>query len=104
MKYKAIFFDRDGTLTMNDPNMDIELHRRYKELTGIELNLPYERFIKYFKQAQQEEKPYISYKTIEDEALFFTDFYELFLGTGLMISMQRETIRIQNDYYRIETL
>ncbi|MDY0295396.1 MAG: HAD-IA family hydrolase [Acholeplasmataceae bacterium] len=79
MKYKAIFFDRDGTLTLNDPEMDKELNRRYKELSGVELKLPYERFITFFKKAQEQEKPYIPYKTIEDEILFFTDFYELLL-------------------------
>lgn len=79
MKYKAIFFDRDGTLTKNDPEMDKELHRRYKELTGVELSLPYERFIKFFNEAHSQEKPYIPYKTIEDEISFFTDFYELLL-------------------------
>ncbi len=45
MKYKAIFFDRDGTLTMNDQDMDKELHRRYIELSGVKLELPYDRFI-----------------------------------------------------------
>ena len=79
MKYKAIFFDRDGTLTMNDPKMDIELNHRYKALSGVELKLPYERFIKFFNKAHEQVKPYIPYKTIEDEILFFTDFYELLL-------------------------
>lgn len=79
MRYKAIFFDRDGTLTKNDPKMDLELHRRYKELTGVELNLPYDRFIKFFNKALDQDKPYIPYRTIDDEILFFTDFYELLL-------------------------
>lgn len=79
MKYKAIFFDRDGTLTMNDPEMDIELNRRYKELSGVELDLPYDRFIKFFNKAHEQVKPYIPYRTINDEILFFTDFYELLL-------------------------
>jgi len=77
--YKAIFFDRDGTLTKNDPDMDKELHRRYNEITGVELDLPYERFIKFFNKALEQNKPYIPYKTLEDEILFFTDFYELLL-------------------------
>lgn len=79
MRYKAIFFDRDGTLTMNDQDMDKELHRRYMELSGKELALPYERFIKFFNKAHEQIKPYIPYKTIKDEILFFTDFYELLL-------------------------
>ncbi len=79
MRYRAIFFDRDGTLTMNDRDMDKELHRRYIELSGVELELPYERFIKFFNKAHEQDKPYIPYKTIKDEICFFTDFYELLL-------------------------
>ena len=79
MRYKAIFFDRDGTLTKNDPEMDLELHRRYKELSGVDLDVPYNRFIKFFNKAMEQEKPYIPYRTIDDEILFFTDFYELLL-------------------------
>ncbi|XMB72503.1 HAD family hydrolase [Mycoplasmatota bacterium WC30] len=78
-EYKAIFFDRDGTITRNDPEIDKELHRRYKELTGVELVIPYERFIKFFNKAHEQNKSYIPYKTLEDEMLFFTDFYELLL-------------------------
>jgi len=77
--FKAIFFDRDGTLTKNDPEMDLELYRRYKELSGVDLDVPYNRFIKFFNQAMEQDKPYIPYRTIEDEILFFTDFYELLL-------------------------
>lgn len=79
MRYKAIFFDRDGTLTKNDPKVDKELYRRYKELTGVDLDIPYKRFIKFFNKTLKQDKPYIPYKTIEDEILFFTDFYELLL-------------------------
>lgn len=77
--FKAIFFDRDGTLTKNDPEMDLELHRRYKELSGVDLDVPYNRFIKFFNKAMEQDKPYIPYRTIKDEILFFTDFYELLL-------------------------
>ncbi len=83
-EYKAIFFDRDGTLTRNDPKMDRELHRRYKEVSGKELDLPYERFLKFFQQVLQQDKPYVPYKTLADEMAFFTDFYErLLLDDGV---------------------
>ncbi|MDD3123170.1 MAG: HAD family hydrolase [Candidatus Izemoplasmatales bacterium] len=78
-KFQAIFFDRDGTLTRNNMEMEKELHRRYKVLSGVELNLPYERFIKFFMTVLEQDKPYIPYKTIEDEIFFFIDFYELLL-------------------------
>ncbi|MBU1144571.1 MAG: HAD family hydrolase [Firmicutes bacterium] len=78
-EFKAIFFDRDNTLTKNNPEMDLELHRRYKELSKVDLNIPYKRFIKFFNKVMEQDKPYIPYKTIEDELLFFIDFYELLL-------------------------
>ncbi len=61
-EFQAIFFDRDGTLTFDDPDIERERQRRYQEMAGKKLDLHYDRFMKIFHQVRQQNKPYVPYK------------------------------------------
>lgn len=78
-RFKAVFFDKDGTLVENDPQYQMELEQRYLFITGKKWNMPYEKFIRIFHMVSRETKPYIPYYSMDDELKFFHDFYEVLL-------------------------
>ncbi|MGN0566994.1 MAG: HAD family hydrolase [Acutalibacteraceae bacterium] len=77
MKYKAIFFDRDGTLTYFDKNKEKWRDNIITEWSGKPFELPYEKIMKLFNMASDGKKPW--YKTLDDERDFFFKRYYKFL-------------------------
>ena len=82
MRYKAIFFDRDNTLTYYNPEKVAWQDRMVSEWSGKPLELPYEKMMKLFGQAAEGRTPW--YKTVDDEREFFRRYYKyLLLGEGV---------------------
>lgn len=82
MKYKAIFFDRDGTLTYFNKQKEDWRDRIISEWSCKPFQLPYEKMMNLFKFASEGKKPW--YKTLDDEREFFKRFYRhLLIGEGI---------------------
>jgi len=82
MKYKAIFFDRDGTLTYFTQEKERWRDKVVSKWSGKPFELPYEKMMKLFQLASEGRKPW--YKTVEDEKMFFKRYYRLLLiGEGI---------------------
>lgn len=82
MMHKAIFFDRDGTLTYFDKEKELWRDSKISEWSGKPFKLPYDKMIKLLSLASEGKKPW--YKTIDDERAFFKRYYKyLLLGEGI---------------------
>ncbi len=82
MNYKAIFFDRDGTLTYFTKEKELWRDRVISEWSGKPFKLPYEKMMNLFSLASEGRKPW--YKTVDDESAFFQRFYRhLLIGEGV---------------------
>ena len=82
MRYKAIFFDRDNTLTYYNQEKVAWQDRMVSEWSGKPLELPYEKMMKLVGQAAEGRTPW--YKTVDDEREFFRRYYKyLLLGEGV---------------------
>ena len=77
MKYKAIFFDRDGTLTCYVQEKIDWRKKIIEEWSGKRFELPYDKMIMLFNKAK-ENRPY-KYKNLEDEKEFFQRYYKYLL-------------------------
>lgn len=77
MKYKAIFFDRDGTLTYYVQEKINWRDRLIEEWSGKPFELPYDKMIMLFNKAKAN-RPY-KYKNLEDEKEFFQRYYKYLL-------------------------
>ncbi len=62
MNYKAIFFDRDGTITYFTKEKELWRDRVISEWGGKPFKLPYEKMMKLFGLASEGRKPW--YKTV----------------------------------------
>ena len=82
MKYKAIFFDRDGTLTYFDKKKEAWRDQTISEWSGKPFELPYEKMLALFRLASEGRTPW--YRNVEDERAFFKRFYRhLLIGEGI---------------------
>ena len=77
MKYKAIFFDRDGTLTYFDEHKEKWRDAIISKWSGRPFELPYDKMMKIFTLASEGRKTW--YKTLEDERAFFKRYYRYLL-------------------------
>ena len=77
MKYKAIFFDRDGTLTYYVQEKVNWRNKVIEEWSGKPFELPYDKMIMLFNKAK-ENKLY-KYKNLNDEKEFFQRYYKYLL-------------------------
>lgn len=75
MKFTTIFFDRDGTLTMNDPTWEKLKKDKIEEWSQKPYNETYEFFIKHFTKVKQGGFPFYPYKNVEQELQFFRQWY-----------------------------
>ena len=57
MKYKAVFFDRDGTLTYSNPEKIQWRDEIIKSWIGKIFELPYDKMIEIFILASEGRKP-----------------------------------------------
>lgn len=82
MKFKAVFFDRDGTLTYSNPEKIKWRDEIVSSWSGKPLDLPYEKTMQLFARAAGGRKPW--YKDVEDEKAFFRRYYQyLLIGEGV---------------------
>jgi len=82
MKYKAIFFDRDGTLTYFNPAKELWRNQIISEWSGKPFELSYEKMTGLFSLASEGKKPW--YKNLDDEREFFKRYYRhLLIGEGV---------------------
>lgn len=82
MKFKAIFFDRDNTLTYFNQEKVRWQNETVASWSGKPLELPYEKMMELFSQASEGRTPW--YRNLEDEREFFRRYYKyLLLGEGV---------------------
>ena len=82
MKYKAIFFDRDGTRTYFNREKESWRDSIISEWSGKPFELSYEKMTKLFNLASEGKRPW--YQTLDDECAFFKRYYRhLLLGEGI---------------------
>lgn len=74
MKYKAIFFDRDNTLTYIDKEKANWRNRIISEWNGNPSELSYDKMMELFDFANEDRK--LCYETIDDEQRFLKRFYK----------------------------
>ncbi len=77
MAFKAVFFDRDGTLAYNDPMVIAQLNSLVISWGGKPFPIGYDKMLELFHAASQGAKPW--YKNVEDERAFFHRYYQLML-------------------------
>ena len=98
MKYKAIFFDRDGTLTYFDKNKEKWRDNIIEEWSGKTFELPYEKMMKLFNMASEGKKPW--YKTLDDERNFFKRYYEfLLVEEGVVVNIEERAEILFNELW-----
>ena len=82
MKYRAVFFDRDNTLTYFNPEKETWRNRTVSSWSGKPFELPYEKMMALFSRASEGKKPW--YRNLEDEKAFFRRYYRyLLIGEGV---------------------
>lgn len=98
MKYKAVFFDRDGTLTYFDKKKEDWRNRMISEWSGKPFELSYEKMMKLFELASEGRKPW--YQTVDDEREFFKRFYKyLLIGEGVKRDTDRRAARLFSELW-----
>ncbi len=80
-RYKAIFFDRDGTITRYDESAVEFRNNKIEEWSGHPFTLPYEKFIDIFNRTKALDFPAAHPVTMAEEKLFFKEFYKLLFET-----------------------
>lgn len=82
MEYKAIFFDRDGTLTYFDKEKELWRDQIISQWSDKPFELSYDKMMSLFNLAIEGKKPW--YKTVDDEKEFFKRFYRhLLIGENV---------------------
>lgn len=83
MIYRAIFFDRDGTLTYFNPGKEVWRDDTIASWSGKPFKLPYDKMMNLFQLASEGRKPW--YRTLDDECAFFVRYYRhLLIGEGVI--------------------
>jgi HAD superfamily hydrolase (TIGR01549 family) len=76
MRYKAIFFDRDGTLTMNDSRWVSLRDEKLSEWSGQDFVFTQDLFQKIFQRVWEGGYSFVPYKNVEQELQFFNQWYK----------------------------
>ncbi len=88
MRFKAVFFDRDGTLTYYSPDKVKYRDDMISSWSGKPFELPYEKMMDLFRLASYGKTPW--YRDLEDERDFFRRFYRhLLAGEGVDHDLDR---------------
>lgn len=89
MKYKAIFFDRDGTITQNDPEWENLRKNKIEEWSGKQFDDSYDFFMRIYHKVMSGGFSFAPYKTVEQEMQFFNQwFIYLFNEIGITEKIQ----------------
>lgn len=98
MKYKAVFFDRDGTLTYFDKNKENWRNSIISEWSGRPFELPYDKMMELFALASEGRNPW--YKTVDDEREFFSRYYRyLLIGEGISENVDSRAKLLFNELW-----
>lgn len=82
MKYKAIFFDRDGTLTYFNPAKVAWRNKTVESWSGKPFALPDDKMMDLFRLAAEGRNPW--YRNMDDERAFCKRYYRnLLIGEGV---------------------
>lgn len=97
-KFKAIFFDRDGTLTYFTAEKEAWRDRQISSWSGKPFELDYDKMMTLFHLASEGRKPW--YKTLQDEREFFRRYYYLLLvGEGVTENVEGKTECLLNELW-----
>ena len=98
VKYKAIFFDRDGTITYFCKEKELWRDSKISEWTGKPFELSYEKMMKLFNLASEGKKPW--YKTLDDERNFFKRYYRhLLVEEGVIEDVEERAEILFNELW-----
>ncbi|MCL2773433.1 MAG: HAD-IA family hydrolase [Oscillospiraceae bacterium] len=98
MKYKAIFFDRDGTLTYSNPEKSKWRDEIIEAWSGKTLDLPYEKIMNRMGLASEGKTPW--YKNFDDEREFFKRYYyHLLVGEGVTEDLGNRALLLFNELW-----
>ena len=98
MKYKAIFFDRDGTLTYFNPEKEKWRNLILESWSGKPFELPYDKMMALFTLAAEGKSPW--YKTVDDECEFNKRYYRhLLLGEGITENIDERALLLHNELW-----
>jgi putative hydrolase of the HAD superfamily len=79
VKYRAVFFDRDGTLSQQDPEIIADRDRRISEIIGNKFTLDDDLNMKVFYRVWELYPELKPVKNIETEDLFWEKWFQLLL-------------------------
>lgn len=97
-KYKAIFFDRDGTLTYFTAEKEAWRDKTISEWSGKAFELNYDKMMSLFNLASEGRKPW--YKTLQDEQEFFKRYYyHLLVGEGVTEDVENKAELLMNELW-----
>ena len=98
MKYNAIFFDRDGTITYFCKEKEIWRDNQIRKWSGEPFELSYEKMMKLFNLASKGKKPWN--KTLEDERNFFKRYYRhLLIEEGIEQDVEDRAEMLFNELW-----
>ena len=98
MRYKAIFFDRDGTLTYFNKEKEIWRDTIISQWSGKAFELSYEKQMRIFNLATKGKAPW--YKTVDDERKFFKEYYkQLLIGEGVEENTEQRAELLFNELW-----
>ena len=88
-KHKAIFFDRDGTLTYFTAEKEAWRNEQISSWSDKPFELDYDKMMSLFHLASEGRKPW--YKTLDDECEFFRRYYyHLLVGEGVTENVEEK--------------
>ena len=97
-KYKAIFFDRDGTLIYFTAEKEAWRDKTISEWSGKPFELDYDKMMSLFQLASEGRKPW--YKTVDDERVFFKRYYyHLLIGEGVTEDVESKAELLLNELW-----
>lgn len=77
MKYKAIFFDRDGTLAFTDPEKLILRDKLISKWSGKPFSLSYDEFMEIYNKTKAKNFPFAKQKTSQEVRMFFKEWFKI---------------------------
>ena len=94
MKYRAVFFDRDGTLSRPDPEIIAERDRRISEIVGRQFTLDDDLNMRVFYRVWELYPELKPVKNIETENLFWEKWFQLLLAELGAVTNSEENAEI----------
>lgn len=96
--YKAVFFDRDGTLTYFNPEKEAWRDELIASWSGKPFELPYDKMMRLFTLAAEGRRPW--YRNVDDEREFFRRYYRcLLVGEGVTEQLEERADRLFRELW-----